>query len=87
MVMIALLFMLEQRRARKHTYPLLSCADVTEILKELLPRRDRHHDAILIRIAQRHQRRQAAIRSAYRKQGTKPLKQQKAASDASLWRM
>lgn len=85
MVMIALLFMLEQRVARKEAYPLLSCADITEILKEFLPRKGRDRDAILTRVAQRHQRRQAAIRSAYRKQGTKPPKQQKCAADACDW--
>ena len=72
LVMITMLFMLEQRRSRQDTYPLLSCADITDILKELLPRKPADRQALFNRVAERHKRRQAAIRSAYRRQGTKP---------------
>ncbi len=70
MVKIAMLFMLEQRLARRTSHPLLSCADITEILKELLPRKTVNYDELLRQIECRHRRRQSAIDSAYRRQNT-----------------
>lgn len=38
MVMMALLFMLDERIRHKKTYPLLSCSDIEELLSRFLPR-------------------------------------------------
>jgi SRSO17 transposase len=40
LVMMAMLFMLSDRIAHKETYPLLSCADIEDLLAHFLPRRD-----------------------------------------------
>lgn len=40
MVMMAMLFMIEQRLHYQLEIPLLSCADITTLLKSMLPRRD-----------------------------------------------
>ena len=40
MVMMAMLFMIEQRLHHQLEIPLLSCADISTLLKSLLPRRD-----------------------------------------------
>ena len=68
LVMMAMLFMLEERILQKDTHPLLSCSDIESLLRAFLPRRDIEHDDILEQMAKRHRRRQAAIDSQYRKQ-------------------
>ena len=40
LVMMAMLFMLNERIRHKDTYPLLSCSDIEELLSRFLPRRD-----------------------------------------------
>ena len=68
LVMMAMLFMLEERILQKDTHPLLSCSDIESLLRAFLPRRDIEHDDILEQMPKRHRRRQAAIDSQYRKQ-------------------
>ena len=40
LVMMAMLFMLDERIRHEDTWPLLSCSDIKELLAHFLPRRD-----------------------------------------------
>lgn len=68
MVMLAMLFMVEQRIKHQADIPLLSCADITTVLKSILPRRDITEDEILKQLEKRHRKRQVSIDAAYEKQ-------------------
>ena len=68
LVMMAMLFMLQERLAARDTYPLLSCADVETLLAHLLPRRDVDLCELIRQLEVRHARRQASIDSAKAKQ-------------------
>ena len=68
MVMLAMLFMTEQRISYQEDIPLLSCSDITEVLNYLLPRRDVTEEEILRQLVVRHKKRQASIDTAYKKQ-------------------
>ena len=68
MVIMAMLFMLEQRLKNRAAYPLLSCTDIIELLVYYLPHRKVSEEEIFRQLQTRHQRRQKAIESAYRNQ-------------------
>ncbi len=68
MVMMAMLFMTEQRLHHQLEIPLLSCADITTLLKSILPRRDVTEYEILRQLDIRHVKRQASIDYARKKQ-------------------
>lgn len=68
MVILAMLFMFEVRREHKEDLSLLSCHDVVEVLRVILPRANVTYDEILWQLKERHRRRQASIDSAYKKQ-------------------
>jgi SRSO17 transposase len=68
MVMIAMLFMLNERLLQKENIPLLSCADIVELLKNYLPRKAYTEQDLFTQMQMRHKKRQAAIDAAYRKQ-------------------
>lgn len=68
MVMMAMLFMLEQRMLFKDTYPLLSCFDIVCLLNFLLPQRATTLEEVIRQLEVRHKRRQASIDYAYHKQ-------------------
>lgn len=68
MVMLAMLFMLEQRLNHQQDIPLLSCGDIATVLKSILPRRDIGEEEILRQLELRHKKRLASTESAYRKQ-------------------
>jgi SRSO17 transposase len=68
MVMLAMLFMLEVRQEHKEDLSLLSCHDVVEVLRVLLPKANVTYQEILDQLKERHRRRQSSIDSAYRKQ-------------------
>lgn len=68
LVMMAMLFMLEERILQKDNHPLLSCSDIESLLRTFLPRRDIEHDEVLRQMEKRHRNRQATIESKYRKQ-------------------
>jgi len=68
LVMMAMLFMLEERLSQKEHYPLLSCADIECLLAHFLPRRDVTVVEVVRQLEARHRARQAAIDSAYRRQ-------------------
>ena len=63
LVMMAMLFMLTEKIHHKETYPLLSCADIEELLVHFLPRRDVTEEEVLFQLEQRHLQRQKAIDS------------------------
>lgn len=68
LVMMAMLFMLDQRIKNKKEIPLLSCADIATVLKSILPQRDVTESEVLAQLEKRHRKRQASIDSAYEKQ-------------------
>ena len=68
LVMMAMLFLLEERQLHQQTRPLLSGTDIRALLNQFLPRRDTTLEEILRQMEVRHRKRQAAIDSAYRKQ-------------------
>jgi len=63
LVMMAMLFMLTERIRHKDTYPLLSCADIEELLAHFLPRRDMTEREVIYQLELRHKQRQRAIES------------------------
>jgi hypothetical protein len=64
MVMIAMLFVAEERTARHDTEPLLSCADIVVLLRHFLPQAAVSRDDVIKQMRIRHRQRQAAIASA-----------------------
>ena len=71
MVMIAMLFMAEERTAQKDSVPLLSCADIIALLKHFLPQAAVTREEIIEQMHVRHDQRAASIESAYRVQQRK----------------
>ncbi len=67
-VMLAMLFIAEQRAAHQPGLELLTPRDIVEMLKQTLPRKPEGRDALIARINQRHARRRGAIESRYRTQ-------------------
>jgi len=74
LVMMAMLFMLEQRLLYKDSHPLLSCADIISLLCNFLPKRTITSEEVLRQLEVRHRKREASIYSAHRKQGYHHLK-------------
>jgi SRSO17 transposase len=66
MVMLAMLFIAEQRVAQNPGLDLLSPRDIVEMLKETLPRKPEGKEALVRRINERHRRRRGAIESRFR---------------------
>lgn len=76
MVMMAMLFMIEQRLHYQTEITLLSCADITILLKSILPRRDVTIDEILRQLEKRHKKRRASADYARKKQENSGILQQ-----------
>jgi SRSO17 transposase len=68
MVMLAMLFIAEQRVAHQPGLALLTPRDIVEMLRETLPRKPQGKEALVAQINQRHARRRSAIQSRYRSQ-------------------
>ena len=68
LVMMAMLFMLEEKLLHKQSRPLLSCSDIEILLARFLPRRDVTKVEVIRQMEARHKARQKAIESAYRRQ-------------------
>jgi SRSO17 transposase len=64
LVLIAQSFLLDERILNREDVPLLSCADVVEMLSATLPSKKNSIDDIAAAMEQRHRKRQAAIDSA-----------------------
>jgi SRSO17 transposase len=69
LVLMAMLFMLEERLRAEDVHPLLSCSDIEELLKQFLPRRAVTQEEVLAQMEKRHEKRLASIRAQYAKQG------------------
>ena len=67
-VMLAMLFIAQQRVARQPGLELLTPRDIVEMLKETLPRKPEGKDALVVRINQRIERRRGSIESRFRTQ-------------------
>lgn len=74
LVMLALLFLLKERRNHADTLDLLSCQDIVALLDVYLPRVDRTKQAVINSMNRRHAKRRAAIESARRKALNKEMK-------------
>jgi SRSO17 transposase len=68
LVLMALLFLLREWHLQSEALPLLSAGDVKILLARVLPRQDQTLEEIVRQIQLRHQQRQSAIDSAYRRQ-------------------
>jgi SRSO17 transposase len=68
MVMMAMLFMLEQQIKYRADHPLLSGNDIVELLTHYLPNRKISEEEVFRQLQIRHKKRQLAIDSAYRTQ-------------------
>jgi SRSO17 transposase len=68
MVMLAMLFIAEQRVAHQPGLALLTPRDIVEMLKETLPHKPQGKEALVDQINQRHARRRSAIESRHRAQ-------------------
>lgn len=68
MVMMAMAFMLSERIKHEDSFPLLSCADIEDLLAHFLPRRDITREEVLRQMEERHRHRQKAIASHTRQQ-------------------
>ena len=73
MVMMAMLFMLEQRLLCKKTDPLTSYSDIISFLCFFLPKRVIKADEVFRQMEVRHKKRQASFEAAYRKQRREEL--------------
>jgi SRSO17 transposase len=71
LVMLAMLFQLRERMVHAEQHPLLSSADVVELLRHFLPAGAITKEDVLKQLHLRHQKRRASIDSAYRKQSPK----------------
>lgn len=69
LVLMAMLFMLEEKLCQQESYPLLSCSDIEVLLAHFLPRRDVPVEEVIRQMEARHTARQRAMESAYRRQG------------------
>jgi SRSO17 transposase len=72
MVLLAMLFIAEQRVAHQPGLALLTPRDIVEMLKETLPRKPQGKEALVAQINQRHARRRSAIQSRHRSQCSPP---------------
>ena len=68
MVMIAMLFMAEERAAQQADTPLLSGADIVKLLKHFLPKTGVTTDDVFEQMRMRHYKRQSVIDAAYCRQ-------------------
>ena len=68
MVMMAMLFLVEERQEQQPALPLMSCTDVVELLCWALPNRKVSAQELLRQMRLRYEKRQASIDSAYSKQ-------------------
>ena len=67
LVMLAVLFLLKERRLHADTLDLLSCQDIVALLDIYLPRVDRTKQAVIESMNRRHEKRRAAMESARRR--------------------
>lgn len=71
LVMMAMLFLLRERLKHTESLPLLSCADVTALLRQFVSEPTTIKD-LLVQMDKRHRKRKAAIDSARKRRGHLP---------------
>ena len=71
MVMMALLFMMKERKINRKNFDLLSSQDIVELLNYYLPRKDKTEEMVLSNMLERHRRRRLSIISAQKRQKLK----------------
>lgn len=71
MVMLAMLFIAEQRAAHQPGLDLLTPRDIVEMLKQTLPRKPESREALVAQINKRHDHRRGAIASRFRSQNAR----------------
>lgn len=72
MVMLAMLFVVRERKLNERAVELLSYQDIVELLDTYLARADRSKEAVLENMRRRHAKRRAAIESARRRSQNLP---------------
>jgi len=70
LVLMTMLFMLEERIHNEVETPLLSCFDIRQLLVSMLPRRNLDPDEVMLQMEKRHKKRADAIKSAVKLKGT-----------------
>jgi len=63
-----MVFMLSEKIKHEDDYPLLSCADIEDLLAHFLPRRDSTRDEVIRQMEERHRQRKKSIDSHTRRQ-------------------
>lgn len=71
LVMLAMLFHLEERLHQKENVPLLTLTDIIAMLSHFLPRRAINEEEVLRQMEERHRKRLAGMKSAAKKQRVK----------------
>lgn len=66
LVLLAMLFLLRERKRHAQSFDLLSCQDIVELLNHYLPRADATEQAVMHSLQRRHRKRRLAIQSAQR---------------------
>ena len=66
LVMLAMLFMMEQKIVYSEPSNLLSCRDIVKVLAKVLPHKDRTVEDVISIIAERHKKRKLAMRYHYK---------------------
>ena len=69
LVMMTMLFMLNERIRHEEIFPLLSCSDIEDLLSRFLPRRDVSEAEVIRQLEDRHRKRLSAIKSHTQNQG------------------
>lgn len=69
LVMMAMLFILQERQKHGQTHPLMSSTDIKILLTQVLPRRDITTEEVVRQMEIRHRQRQASIDAAYARKG------------------
>jgi SRSO17 transposase len=80
LVMMAMLFMLEEKLLHQQILPLLSCSDIECLLAHFLPQRDTSLQEVVRQMEARHEARRRSIESAYRRQQRRDEAEAQAAS-------
>ena len=68
LVMMAMVFMLSEKIKHEDEYPLLTCADIEDLLAHFLPRRDSTRNEVIRQMEERHRQRKKSIDSYLRRQ-------------------
>jgi len=82
MVMLAMLFLLRERRVHLVEVELLSCQDIVELLNVFIPRRDLTPEDVIKNIERRHRKRREAMETARRASQARYVERKKSEKSA-----